>query len=124
MRRGTQACIQFGLNLKNTRVRQGLTMHQVAKSLGVHAATVSQIEKAQRALKEDKIAAWAKALGVKEDWLRHEWHHVQKVNPEPPLLRTRHTSIRKDELKVLIDSLSSVDRNKVIGYIDGLLDSK
>ena len=48
-------------------------MRQVAEKIGAPAATVSQIEKGQRALKEPKIAVWAAALEVSETDLRELW---------------------------------------------------
>lgn len=49
--------------------------------LGAPPATVSQVEKGQRALKEPKIAAWAAALYVSEDDLRELWELSQGLVP-------------------------------------------
>ena len=49
------------------------SMRQVGEKIGAPAATVSQIEKGQRALKEPKIAAWAAALEVNEADLHELW---------------------------------------------------
>ena len=49
------------------------SMRQVGEKIGAPAATVSQIEKGQRALKEPKIAAWAAALEVSEADLHELW---------------------------------------------------
>jgi transcriptional regulator with XRE-family HTH domain len=48
-------------------------MRQVGDKIGAPAATVSQLEKGQRALKEPKIALWAAALEVSEVDLRELW---------------------------------------------------
>lgn len=48
-------------------------MRHVGDKIGAPAATVSQIERGQRALKEPKIAAWADALEVSEDDLHELW---------------------------------------------------
>lgn len=48
-------------------------MRQLGDRIGVRAATVSQIEKGQRALKEPKIAPWAAALEVSESDLHALW---------------------------------------------------
>lgn len=53
------------------------SMRQVGEKIGAPAATVSQIEKGQRALKEPKIAAWAAALEVGEADLRELWTFSQ-----------------------------------------------
>lgn len=74
MRRGTPSAELFGNLLKGIRTtRLDLSMRKVADKIGVKAATISQIEKGQRALKEPKIALWADALDVKEEDLHHLW---------------------------------------------------
>jgi transcriptional regulator with XRE-family HTH domain len=60
-------------------VGSGDSMRQVGERIGVPAAaaTVSQIEKGERALKEPKIADWAKALNVREADLLELWQLSQ-----------------------------------------------
>jgi len=55
------------------------SMREVGERVPVSApaATVSQIEKGERALKEPKIAEWAKALRVREVDLLELWHLSQ-----------------------------------------------
>jgi hypothetical protein len=48
-------------------------MRQVGDKIGAPAATVSQVEKGQRALKEPRIALWAAALEVSEADLHELW---------------------------------------------------
>ncbi len=48
-------------------------MRQVGDAIGAPPATVSQVEKGERALKEPKIAAWADALGVSREDLHELW---------------------------------------------------
>ncbi|MCB1256757.1 MAG: helix-turn-helix transcriptional regulator [Microthrixaceae bacterium] len=74
MRRGTPSAKLFGDLLSMLRtVGTGQSMRQVGDRIGVRAATISQIEKGQRALKEPKIAMWADALDVSEVDLRELW---------------------------------------------------
>ena len=80
MRRGTQQSQLFGGLLRMIRsVGSDDSMRQVGERIGVPApaATVSQIEKGERALKEPKIADWAKALKVREADLLELWHLSQ-----------------------------------------------
>lgn len=56
-------------------------MRQVGESVGAPAATVSQVEKGHRALKEPKIALWAAALEVSEADLRELWVLCQGLVP-------------------------------------------
>lgn len=82
MRRGTPAAKVFGSLLSLVRsVGTGHSMRQVGLSVGAPAATVSQVEKGQRALKEPKIAPWATALEVSEADLHELWVLCQGLVP-------------------------------------------
>lgn len=59
-------------------------MRQVGESVGAPAATVSQVEKGQRALKEPRIASWAAALQVSEADLHELWLLCQGLVPVGP----------------------------------------
>lgn len=59
-------------------------MRQVGDEIGAPPATVSQVEKGERALKEPKIAAWADALGVPGEDLRELWLLCQGQIPAGP----------------------------------------
>lgn len=48
-------------------------MRQLGERIGAPAATVSQVEKGQRALKEPKIEVWASALGIEHVDLLELW---------------------------------------------------
>jgi transcriptional regulator with XRE-family HTH domain len=74
MRRGTPPAELFGgllFMLRNAGTRS--SMREVGDKVGAPAATVSQVEKGQRALKEPKISAWADALEVSEADLHELW---------------------------------------------------
>lgn len=58
MRRGTQSAVFFGYLLCLIRTQQKQTMRQIAEKFDGNAATVSQIEKGQRALKEPANKCW------------------------------------------------------------------
>lgn len=125
MRRGTPGAERFGNFIRLVRIEKGLTMRQVAEKLGPnhHAAFVSQAEKGQRAVKEDKINAWADALGINKFNLQMEWRTANSL-PEPPIIRTRRKSSPKSELVELFQSLDGVERNRVRGYIDALIEER
>lgn len=54
-------------------------MRFVGERLGAPAATVSQIEKGQRALKEPKVEAWSRALEVDSSDLLELWNLCQGI---------------------------------------------
>jgi hypothetical protein len=56
-------------------------MRHVGESVGAPAATVSQVEKGQRALKEPRIGPWAAALDVSEADLHELWLLCQGLVP-------------------------------------------
>jgi transcriptional regulator with XRE-family HTH domain len=122
MRRGTQAAIEFGAFLFELRTNAAMSMRQVGNKLGAPAATVSQVEKAQRAVKERHIPAWAIALGVEESVLREKWESLQEKYPVGPIARNRTKNAQPDELKTLMSQLTGPQRNRVIGYIEAILE--
>jgi transcriptional regulator with XRE-family HTH domain len=78
MRRGTPSAELFGGLLTMIRTAgTGASMRQFGEKIGAPAATVSQVEKGQRALKEPKIAVWSKALDIKESDLLELWRLSQ-----------------------------------------------
>ena len=122
MRRGTAAAISFGAVIRELRMDKHLSMNALGRILGIPASTVSQVEKAQRALKEDQISKWADALGVHESYLREKWELCQDEFPEPPIVRKRVKAGSVEELYMLISTLSSTDRQRVLGYVEGLIE--
>jgi transcriptional regulator with XRE-family HTH domain len=74
MRRGTPSAELFGGLLTMIRLAgTGCSMRRIGERIGAPAATVSQTEKGQRALKEPKLSAWASALEVDESDLHDLW---------------------------------------------------
>ena len=124
MRRGTQAAIIFGEYLYKLRTDAGLTMRELGARVGVPAATISQTEKGQRALKEPKLSAWADGLGINQKTLNYHWRRVQIAYPDGPIVRRREKSITPKSLEILILDLTGPERNRVCGYIDALLENR
>ena len=99
-------------------------MREVGSRIEAAAATVSQIEKGQRALKEPKIPMWAAALEVDETYLRDTWLRVQLRNPDGPIERVRTKNVNPRALEVMILKLTGPERSRVVGYIDALLENR
>lgn len=124
MRRGTPSAKVFGAFLYSHRMVANLTMRQLGAKIGVPAATVSQVEKGERALKEPKIALWAKGLGIKEKILRDEWERLEYEYPDGPIVRRRDKSVTPGSLEELISGLTGPERNRVCGYIEALIENR
>lgn len=74
MRRGTPSAELFGdLLAMIRRAQTRASMRRVGDDIPAPAATVSQVEKGQRAVKFDKLEVWAGALNVETDELRELW---------------------------------------------------
>jgi transcriptional regulator with XRE-family HTH domain len=55
--------------LKLARKQAGLSQGQVAKMLGYHRPTISQIEAGRRGVKAEELVCFAEIYGVDVDWL-------------------------------------------------------
>lgn len=99
-------------------------MREVARRIGAPAATVSQCEKGQRAVKEPKLDLWAKALGVDKKWLREQWEHFQNEYPEGAIVRRYGKSSEPDQILAALKRLTGPERTLALGYIHGLLASR
>lgn len=123
MRRGTEAAERMGAYLREKREAKFLTINALARKMGVPAATVSQIEKAQRALKEDKIPRYAKALGIHEEELLAVWQVYDEI-PAEPITRRRTKSKTYTSIEAIIEELTATERVQVFGYIEGVIESR
>lgn len=126
MRRGTKAAEVFGQQVREIRERKGMTMRAVAAKLPGEpaAAYVSQVEKAQRVVKEDKLEVWAYALGVSHTQLRRLWLTAERSYPAPAITRKKGKSQPKSKLLARFDELNSTERMRVLGYMDALVEAR
>jgi len=85
------------------------------------AATVSQTEKGDRALKPWRLGLWAKALEIDVADLCREWDRCDDIQA-PPIMRNRTSAVESDKLYYSIRQLRSADRSRVEGYIDRILE--
>lgn len=121
MRRDTPGALEFGRHLASVRKSKKLTMRAVGTSLGAVAATVSKAESGQRAVKEDTLSKWSKALGVTQKSLREVWNECDSYECAP-ITRRRQHAVSKDKLEELISTLSASQRQRVFGYVEGILE--
>lgn len=123
MRRGTPAAYEFGRFVKELRTEASLTCAEASARMGKTAPYVSQIELGVRALKEEKVHEYAKMLDVNPAWLMAIWRDTQK-EPDPPIVRARKSSIPKGDLESAIQDLNAPERERVLGYIHALKESR
>ena len=123
MRRGTEAAEKMGVYLREKREEKFLSINALARQMGVPAATVSQIEKAHRALKLDKIPRYARALGIHEEELLAVWRLHDEI-PAEPITRRRTKSKTYSSVEDILKELTATERVQVFGYIEGVIESR
>lgn len=107
MRRGTPSATLFGEILLILRKNTNQSMSALGAKIGSPAATISQIEKGQRALKEEKIRIWANALNVDEVEFKKLWLLSQGYHPEQGYFVTGQEYLRDRILAILKRILST-----------------
>lgn len=171
MRRGTPSALLFGqcmIIIREEYCRE--SQRAIGRRIDVPSATISQIEKGYRALKEKWIPRHAKALEVSQNDLKELWwatqgyvrnsgqhlvlssrHDDQReyirhclfrlsptdetlrrfdllefslLKPEGAIIRHRGKAPTKSDLEQKLIDLTSVEKAKVFGYIDRLLEDR
>jgi len=101
----------IGARLKSAREQAGLTQGQVAKLLGLHRPSVSEMEAGRRGVSVDELATLAATYGVSVNWLLDgEAGDVSRVRYE---MAARELSTMKEEdLEQLMRLLASLKRKE------------
>jgi transcriptional regulator with XRE-family HTH domain len=97
--------------LKTAREQAGLSQGQVAKILGLHRPSVSEIEAGRRSVAAEELVTLAKTYGVSVDWLTG----VDTPDPERDRLElaARELSkLKKKDLDRLLQLLTSLRTGK------------
>lgn len=97
--------------LKVARERAGLTQGQVAKMLGLHRPSVSEIEAGRRGVPAEELAAMAKLYRVSVDWVAG----TEMPDPDRDRLElaARELSrLKKEDLDRLLDLFASLRRKE------------
>ncbi|WP_262695980.1 helix-turn-helix domain-containing protein [Kordiimonas aquimaris] len=95
--------------LKEARKLAGLSQGQVAKILGLHRPTVSEIESGRRRVSADEINSFAEAYEVSGAWLLGEINETLETNdPRIQLAARELAKIKPDDLEKLLRLISSM----------------
>jgi transcriptional regulator with XRE-family HTH domain len=97
--------------LKVAREWAGLTQNQVAKKLGLHRPSVSEIEAGRRGVSAEEIAAMAKLYKVGVDWLVGT-EDSNSVRDRLQLAARELSKLRKEDLDRLLDLLGSLRQDR------------
>ncbi len=93
----------IGQRLRWAREQAGLSQGQVAKMVGYHRPTISQIEAGQRIVRPDEISRFAQLYDVKEIWILNGDPAVSSSDdPRIELAARELAKLRKEDLDALL----------------------
>ncbi len=97
--------------LKIAREQAGLSQGQVARILGLHRPSVSEMEAGRRGVSGEELATLAKTYGVSVDWLTG----VDTPDPERDrveLAARELSKLKKQDLDRVLQLLASLRKEK------------
>lgn len=100
---------QIAERLKAARKLAGLSQGQVAKMLGLHRPSVSEMEAANRRVSADELARLAEAYDVSVAWLLGEASEKLDVqDPRLELAARELSKLKPDDLESLLKLLAAL----------------
>jgi transcriptional regulator with XRE-family HTH domain len=88
--------VRIGERLRSARDAAGLTQGQIAKKLGIHRPSISEIEAGRRKVSAEELAQMADAYGVQVGWLTGE-EGAHQVEDDKIILAARQLSKLKEQ---------------------------
>lgn len=107
--------ILVGTRLREARNMAGLSQGQVAKIMGMHRPTISEIEAGNRRVAVEELTKFAEIYDVTISWLLAET--AEKLDTDDPRLQLAARELSKlkpddlDRLMRLLASMRSADTN-------------
>jgi transcriptional regulator with XRE-family HTH domain len=93
--------------LRLAREQAGLSQGQVAKLLGYHRPTISEIEAGRRKVTTDEISTFARHYGITTRWLLSE---TSEHDPLVELAARELSKLKKPDLEKFLRILQSMKR--------------
>ncbi len=94
---------EIGERLRWAREQAGLSQGQVARFLGMHRPTISQIEAGQRALRADEVGQFAELYDVRKAWIITGESLLSDENdPRVELVARELRKLKKDDLDSIL----------------------
>ena len=98
----------IGARLRWAREQAGLSQGQVARELGLHRPTVSQIEAGKRRLKADEVAAFAALYEVGEDWIVRGDVASGGRDPRAEIAARELGKLKREDLDTLLEVIRAM----------------
>lgn len=103
--------------IREARKMAGLSQAQVAKMLGLHRPSISEIEAGNRNVSAEEMAKFAEIFDVSASWLIGEGTHKDKVDTHDSKLQLAARELGKlkpedlDRLLSILASMRSEEKN-------------
>ena len=95
--------------LRTARENAGLSQGQVAKILGIHRPTISEIEVGRRKVSSDELAEFSNIYDVSIQWLMSS-EESSEFEDKVRLAARGLSRLKKKDLNVVINLLSTLKR--------------
>ena len=100
---------QIAVRLKEARKLAGLSQGHVAKMLGLHRPSISEMEASNRRVSADELARLAKIYDVSVTWLLGEAPDTLDVHdPRLELAARELSKLKPDDLERLLKLLAAI----------------
>jgi transcriptional regulator with XRE-family HTH domain len=99
--------VQIHERLRVARENAGLSQGQVAKLMGYHRPTISEIEAGRRKVTTEELGIFARHYGVAASWLLG---HLDERDPVVELAARELSKLKKDDLDRFLRILRSMKK--------------
>ena len=94
--------VRIGERLRAAREAAGLTQGQIAKKLGIHRPSISEVEAGRRRVSAEELAQMANAYGVQVGWITGEENENQPENDKIVLAARQLSKLKQQDLDRLM----------------------
>lgn len=101
---------EIGARLRLAREQAGLSQGQIARLMGYHRPTISEIEAGRRKVASDELLAFARHYGVSVSWLLD--HSDEQQDPAVELAARELSKLKKEDLDRFLRILRSMKKRK------------
>lgn len=100
--------LEIANRVKLARELAGLSQGQVAKKLGMHRPTISEIEAGRRNIKSEELSTFAKLYGVEISWLADGVITETKIDKEILAAARELSSMTDKDINTLVNTIKMI----------------
>lgn len=100
--------IEIASRLRKARELAGLSQGQVAKRLGLHRPTISEIEAGRRNVKLQELVEFSKLYGIEVSWITNDEVGQKKIDQSILAAARELSSMSNKDIKTLINTIRMI----------------